>query len=116
MENLIEHVIESAKYYADNVSDFIEHSSELFMEAMLSFDLGCISKVKDAVTEAIGQVDEYLVRLEIGYNKTIIVLKRLAPEEDTTDQEILLWDIKRPILYRKQELEELQKTIEDFSI
>lgn len=114
MGQLVDKVTNKAREYADDVGDFIAHSSDLLTEAILTFDFELISDIKEKTQEAISQVDGYLFRLEAGYNKSSNFLKAIAPEEDNMDLQIVLWDIKRPILYKRQELEELIKSVKDF--
>lgn len=114
MEQLVDKVTSKARKYADDVGEFIEHSSSLLTEAILTFNYELITDIKEKTQEAISQVDGYLFRLEAGYNKSANFLKAIAPDEDSVDLQVMLWDIKRPILYKRQELEELIKSVKNF--
>lgn len=92
---------------ADIVIDDVESS---YVYAVFMFDFEFLETIKKRAKDVLDNLRGYIASQEARYQRMIGALNKFG-EYETDDLEVLLWDLKRPIIYRIQRLEQLLESI-----
>lgn len=107
---LIKNAVEKVQKYADDVEELLDETEISYMMSVIMFDFEAIEKIKGASIELRDKLDEFLEGQEKRFNNLV---KFLNYVDETPDDELvtILWDLKRPVLYKLQRLNALIDTM-----
>ena len=108
---LIKEALEHVQKYADKVDSIIEIFKDSFEYATFTFDFELLNDLKKDINETLSLIENYLLDQDQKYKKLHKILKIFRVYDDSKYL-VLLWDFKRPIIYRAQKLNELLESID----
>jgi len=108
---LMKHAFKQVQEYTENIDSILEIFDENFAYAMFTFDFGLLKELIEKVNETISMIDKYLSEQGQRYEELIERLKMFGVNDDS-ECLALLWDLKRPIVYRVQKLNEYSEAID----
>lgn len=107
---LMKHALKQVQKYTDDIDLVLEMFDDGFAYAMLTFDFELLKELKEKVNETLLMIDKYLLEQDQKYEELIEKLKMFGMNDDSKCL-ALLWDFKRPIVYRAQKLNEYSEAI-----
>jgi hypothetical protein len=107
---LIEIALSKVDEYARVTEKLVDDIEDASTQAIFSLDFEALQDLKNAAQDAMVKLHAYIEEQDKRYQKMINAVNKFG-EFDDTETVMILWDLKRPIIYKIQRLEEIIETI-----
>jgi len=117
IEFTVKKVHETFDERLEDVDVFIEKSENVLLPLTMMFDYQTLTDINSTVQEMCKELIKYVEVMEEGWSEVREKVKRVHEINnkrdpfDDTDLMLIIWDFKRPIIYRIQRLNELSESI-----
>lgn len=108
---LMKYAMGKIQEYANQADETIDDIESAYTAGVFTFDFELLTETKELAQKALDNLNKYIEEQDERYEKLVKRLKvfRDFNEDDTV---VMLWDFKRPIMYRVQRVNELIASID----
>jgi len=109
---LMKNALKKIQDYAESADSIIEDIESAYTTAVFTFDFELLDEAKGFAKEALDRLNAYLKDQDEKYDQLVKTLNIFGKYDDS-DIIVMLWDFKRPIMYRVQRLNKLIASIDE---